>query len=147
MIRLLPSGWDNNGRQLQWRQSGRAGRRSSKRSTAVALCVNISASAFACSRPTWPVTLEHSLEPAGPIRWAISASVDIAMNFSASLVERTIVTVDYFINRAISGAWESVCRSALGYKRQQPLPEEDYGGGDICSLEETHSTEDDQPLE
>jgi hypothetical protein len=91
--------------------------------------------------------LEHSLGPAGPIRWAISASVDIAMNFSASLVERTIVAVDYFINRAISGAWESICRSALGYKRQQPLPEEDYGGGDICSLEETHSTEDDQPLE
>ncbi|WFU45803.1 hypothetical protein QA640_44005 (plasmid) [Bradyrhizobium sp. CB82] len=56
------------------------------------------------------------------------------MNFSASLVERTIVAVDYFINRAISGAWESVCRSALGYKRQQPLPEEDYGGGDICSF-------------
>jgi hypothetical protein len=51
------------------------------------------------------------------------------MNFSASLVERTIVAVDYFINRAISGAWESVCRSALGYKRQQPPPEEDYGGG------------------
>ena len=42
------------------------------------------------------------------------------MNFSASFVERTIVAVDYFINRAISGAWESVCRSALGYKRQQP---------------------------
>ena len=69
------------------------------------------------------------------------------MNFSASLVERTIVAVDYFINRGISDAWESVCRSALGYKRQQPPPEEDYGGGDICSLEETRSTEDDQPLE
>jgi hypothetical protein len=70
------------------------------------------------------------------------------MNFSASLVERTIIAVDCFINRAISGdAWESACRSALGYKRQQPPPEEDYGGGDICSLEGTHSTEDDQPLE
>ena len=56
-----------------------------------------------------------------------------------------MVAVDYFINRAISSAWESVCRSALGYKRQQPLPEED--GGDICSLEETRSTEDDQALE
>jgi hypothetical protein len=91
---------------------------------------------------------EHSLGPARPIRWAISAEYGYrAMNFSASLVERTIVAVDYFINRAISGAWESVCRSALGYKRQQALPEEDYGGGDICSLEETRSTEDDQPLE
>jgi hypothetical protein len=69
------------------------------------------------------------------------------MNFSASFVERTIVAVDYFINRAISGAWESVCRDALRYERQQPPPEEDYGGGDICSLEETPSTEDDQPLE
>ena len=90
---------------------------------------------------------EHSLGPAGPVRWAISARVGIAMNFSASLVERTIVAVDYFINRAISGAWESVCRSAPGYQRQQPPPEEDYGGGDICSLEETGSAEDDQPLE
>ena len=69
------------------------------------------------------------------------------MNYSASFVERTIVAVDYFINRAISGAWESVCRSALGYQRQQPPPEEDYGGGDLCSLEATPSTEDDQPLE
>jgi hypothetical protein len=32
-IRPLPSGWDNNGRQLQWRQSRRAGRRPSERST------------------------------------------------------------------------------------------------------------------
>jgi hypothetical protein len=67
------------------------------------------------------------------------------MNFSA--VERTIVAVDYFINRAISGAYESVCLSALGHKRQQPPPEEDYGGGDICSLEGIRSTDDDQPLE
>ena len=67
------------------------------------------------------------------------------MNFSA--VERTIVAVDYFINGALSGAYESVCRSALGYKRHQPPPEEDYGGGDICSLEGTCSTEDDRPLE
>jgi len=67
------------------------------------------------------------------------------MNFSA--VERTIVAVDYFIDRAISGAYESVCRSALGHKRQQPPPEEDYGGGDICSLECIRSTEDDRPLE
>jgi hypothetical protein len=42
------------------------------------------------------------------------------MNFSASLVERTIVTVDYFINRAISGAWESVCRSALATLMRGP---------------------------
>lgn len=64
------------------------------------------------------------------------------MNLSASLAERTIVAVNYF-----SGAWESVRRSALGHKRQQPPPEEDYGGGDICSLEGILSSEDDQPLE
>ncbi|MGY8664266.1 hypothetical protein Q3C01_18220 [Bradyrhizobium sp. UFLA05-109] len=69
------------------------------------------------------------------------------MNFSTALVERIIVAVDYFISRPISGAWESVCRDALRYERQQPPPEEDYGGGDICELEETPSTEDDQPRE
>jgi hypothetical protein len=31
MIRSLPSGWDNNGRQWQWRQYRRAGRRPSKK--------------------------------------------------------------------------------------------------------------------
>jgi hypothetical protein len=41
-----------------------------------------------------------------------------------------IVAVDYFIDRAISGAYELVCRSALGHKRHQPPPEEDYGSGD-----------------
>ena len=69
------------------------------------------------------------------------------MNFTASLAERAIVAVDHFINRAISAAWESACRDALRRKWYQPPPEEDYGGGDICSLEETTSTEDDQPLE
>jgi len=69
------------------------------------------------------------------------------MNFTASLAERAIVAVDHFINRAISGAWESACRDALRRKWYRPPPEEDYGGGDICSLEETTSTEDDQPLE
>jgi hypothetical protein len=69
------------------------------------------------------------------------------MNFTAFLAERAIVAVDHFINRAISCAWESACRNALRRKWYRPPPEEDYGGGDICSLEETASTEDDQPLE
>jgi hypothetical protein len=34
-----------------------------------------------------------------------------------------------------------------GKRRTQPLPEEDLGGGDICSLEEQPSTDDDQPLD
>jgi hypothetical protein len=50
--------------------------------------------------------------------------------------------VGHSINRAISGAWESACREALRRKCYQPPPEEDYGGGDVCSLEETTSTED-----
>ena len=32
-------------------------------------------------------------------------------------------------------------------KRRQPEAEEDLGGGDICSLQEQPSTEDDQPLD
>ena len=32
-------------------------------------------------------------------------------------------------------------------RRTQPKPEEDLGGGDICSLQEYPSTDDDQPLD
>jgi hypothetical protein len=32
-------------------------------------------------------------------------------------------------------------------QRGQPLAEEDLGGGDICSLQEQPSTDDDEPLE
>jgi hypothetical protein len=32
-------------------------------------------------------------------------------------------------------------------RRTQPRPEEDAGGGDICSLQEQPSTDDDQPLD
>jgi hypothetical protein len=58
------------------------------------------------------------------------------MNASASLA-----AVDYLINSVMSRAWASVC------ERLQPLSEDDYGGGDICSLEATPSMQDDQPLE
>jgi hypothetical protein len=34
-----------------------------------------------------------------------------------------------------------------GKGRTQPPPEEDLGGGDICSLEERPSTDDDKPLD
>jgi hypothetical protein len=86
------------------------------------------------AKATWPVT--QSTVSDRPDQYA-----------GPSQLERTIVAVDCFINRRISGAWESVCRSALGYTRQQQPPEEDYGGGDICSLEGTGSTEDGRPLE
>jgi hypothetical protein len=62
------------------------------------------------------------------------------MNYVTSVAERTIVAVDYFLNRAMVFAWEATLR------RQQPAAEEDYGGGDICSLPEATSTDDDQPL-
>jgi hypothetical protein len=32
-------------------------------------------------------------------------------------------------------------------QRTQPQPEEDLGGGDICSLQEQPSSDDDQPLD
>jgi hypothetical protein len=32
-------------------------------------------------------------------------------------------------------------------RRPQPPPEENLGGGDICSLEERPSTDDDKPLD
>jgi hypothetical protein len=35
----------------------------------------------------------------------------------------------------------------LPKRPSQPLPEEDLGGGDICSLQEQPSTDDDQPLD
>jgi hypothetical protein len=62
------------------------------------------------------------------------------MNATASFAERTMVAVDYFINSAMSRAWASVCSKRL-------RPPSEYGGGDICSLEETTSMQDDQPLE
>ena len=68
------------------------------------------------------------------------------MNISASSA-RAIVAIDQFIHHAISEAWEMVCQKAIQFERLQPSPEDEYGGGDICSLEETPSTEDDQPLE
>jgi hypothetical protein len=63
------------------------------------------------------------------------------MNYVTSITERTIWAVDYFLNRAMVYAWTSVL------KRQQPLDEDDYGGGDFCSLHETASADDDQPLD
>jgi hypothetical protein len=38
-------------------------------------------------------------------------------------------------------------RRRLLKRRTQPQGEEDLGGGDICSLQEQASTDDDQPLD
>ena len=63
------------------------------------------------------------------------------MNYVTSITERTIWAVDYFLNRAMVYAWTSVL------KRQQQPTEDDYGGGDFCSLYEAVSTDDDRPLD
>jgi hypothetical protein len=63
------------------------------------------------------------------------------MNYVTSVTERTIFAVDYFLSRAMIFAWEAILR------RQQPVAQEDFGGGDICSLPEASSTDDDQPLD
>ena len=63
------------------------------------------------------------------------------MNYVASMTERTILAIDYFLNRALVYAWEATLR------RQQPAAEEDFGGGDICSLPTATATDDDQPLD
>ena len=62
------------------------------------------------------------------------------MNYVTAVTERTIFAVDYFLNRAMVYAWEATLR------RQQPAAEEDFGGGDICSLPEPTSNDNDQPL-
>jgi hypothetical protein len=76
------------------------------------------------------------------------------MNYASSVAGRTISTVDSLLNRAMTYAWTSTLRHqdeiekrASRKWRQQPSPEEDFGGGDICSLQESPSTEDDQPLD
>jgi len=63
------------------------------------------------------------------------------VNYFTSVTERTIFAVDYLLSRALVRAWEATLR------RQQPAGEEDFGGGDICSLARSTSTDDDQPLD
>ena len=63
------------------------------------------------------------------------------MNYVTSVAERAIFAVDYFLSRALFSAWEATLR------RQQPAAEEDFGGGDICSLPQATSDDDDQPLD
>jgi hypothetical protein len=69
------------------------------------------------------------------------------MNYASSVAERTISVVDIILSRAMAYAWTSTYRDAVGGYRQQPPAEEDFGGGDFCSLEASPSTEDDQPLD
>jgi len=72
----------------------------------------------------------------------------------ASIAERAIQSVDRFINEAMTFAWTSTLERRCPGRafvpplwRLQPVPEEDYGGGDLCSVETEASSDDDQPLE
>ncbi len=62
-------------------------------------------------------------------------------------VSRAVIAVDHFLELTMTHAWKLVSRSveSLGDWRTL-VPEDEYGGGDICSLNVT-SAEDDQPLE
>jgi hypothetical protein len=63
-------------------------------------------------------------------------------------VSRAIVAVDHFLEVAITQAWEAVSRTIEGTCDWRNLvPEDEYGGGDICSLDDATSSEDDEPLE
>jgi hypothetical protein len=71
-----------------------------------------------------------------------------AMEYATSAAKRAIVAVERFVELTVFHAWESI-----SHKAESPgdwrntVPEGEYGGGDICSLDEATPTEDDQPLE
>ncbi len=76
------------------------------------------------------------------------------MNYASSFAERAILSVDRFINQAMTYAWTSTLERRCSSKelmpppwRLQPEGEENYGGGDLCSPEAEASSDDDQPLE
>ena len=60
-------------------------------------------------------------------------------------VSRAIVAVDHFLELTMTHAWELVSRKIASMGDWRNLVSEDeYGGGDICSLDEATSSEDDQ---
>jgi hypothetical protein len=76
------------------------------------------------------------------------------VNYVTSVAERAILSVDRLINQAMTYAWTSSLEHRCPGReftpplwRLQPEGEENYGGGDFCSLEAEPLTEDDQPLE
>lgn len=64
------------------------------------------------------------------------------MNYASSIAERAILSVDRFLNQAMTYAWTSTLERRLPGK-EQPAAEDDYGGGDICSLEAAAPSDDD----
>ena len=76
------------------------------------------------------------------------------MNYASSIAERAILSVDHFLNQAMTYAWTSTLQHRCpsqelmgSLMRRQPAGEHDDGGGDLCSLEAGAPTDGDQPLE
>jgi hypothetical protein len=62
-------------------------------------------------------------------------------------VSRAVIAVDHFLELTMTHAWKLVSRSVESLDDWRTLvPEDQYGCGDICSLDAT-SSEDDQELE
>ena len=76
------------------------------------------------------------------------------MIFASSVAERAILSVDHFLNQAMTYAWMSTLEKRGGYERppllsgwrQQHLAEDDYGG-DVCAPDFEVAPDDDQPLD
>ena len=70
------------------------------------------------------------------------------MSYGTSVAERAILALDRFLSGAMTSVWASTLHhrdaKPASPKREQPPAEEDYGGGDICSLESA-PVEDDLP--
>jgi hypothetical protein len=68
------------------------------------------------------------------------------MEYATSAVERAIVAVEHFVELTVFHAWESIGHKmeSLGDLRNT-VPEDEYGGGDFCSLDEATPTEDEHP--
>jgi hypothetical protein len=76
------------------------------------------------------------------------------MNYTSSIAERAILSIDRFIDQAMTYAWTSTLeRRCSGKELMTPLwrlqraPEQEYGGGDLCSPRRKPSGDDHQPLE
>ena len=68
------------------------------------------------------------------------------MNFAISAAEYIVIAVDRFLNSAMQKLWEFISEKATIGPGFTMCPEEEYGG-DICSLGETASADDDEPLD
>ena len=76
------------------------------------------------------------------------------MNYASSIAERAILSVDHFVNQAMTYAWTSTLQRRCpsqelkgSLMRLRPAGEDDDDRGDSCSLEAAAPTDGDQPLE